>query len=144
MSVLIKGMEMPQNCDACPMLYEYRFCALTDDHASSIEWKIEEKRMPNCPLVEIPDHGDLIDRDALMTRLGMAMDCEDCPNRTALYFCGLPREVMEVCDELENAPVVIPAERRASLCICDNCDKRNDKGCSVCKYINERSEDGEN
>lgn len=61
MSVLIKGMKMPQNCDSCPMLYEYRFCALTDDHASSIEWKMEEKRMPNCPLIELPDHGDLID-----------------------------------------------------------------------------------
>ena len=71
----------------------------------------EEKTLPDCPLIELPDHGDLIDRDALMTRLGMAMDCDGCPNRTMLYFCGLPTEVMEVCDELENAPVIIPAER---------------------------------
>lgn len=50
MSVIVKGMEMPMCCDECPMFYEYRFCALTDDHASSIEWETEEKRMPNCPL----------------------------------------------------------------------------------------------
>lgn len=54
MSILIKGMKMPQNCDACPMLYEYRFCSLTDDHASSIQWETEKARMPNCPLEEVP------------------------------------------------------------------------------------------
>ena len=81
MSVLIKGMKMPQNCDSCPMLYEYRFCALTDDHASSIEWKMEEKRMPNCPLIELPDHGDLIDRDA-----------PDKPKQISAEFAKLMRE----------------------------------------------------
>lgn len=25
--------------------------------------------------------------------------------------------------------------------LCDNCDQRNDKGCCVCKYIKERSEE---
>lgn len=90
MSVLIKGMKMPQNCDACPMLYEYRFCALTDDHASSIEWKIEEKRMPNCPLIELTDHGDLVDRDELYVN---TMD-----------YCDLEEKIW-------NTPAVIPAER---------------------------------
>ena len=45
------------------MLFEYRFCALTDDHASSIGWEMEKKRMPNCPLIELPDHGDLVIKD---------------------------------------------------------------------------------
>lgn len=93
MSVLIKGMVMPQNCDACPMLFEYRFCALTDDHASSIGWEMEKKRMPNCPLIELPDHGDLIDRDALCVRGGRN--------------CGK----MFLAELLKAAPVVIPAER---------------------------------
>ena len=55
MSVIVKGMKMPKNCDECPILCEYRFCALTDDHASSIGWKLDEKRMPNCPLTEFRD-----------------------------------------------------------------------------------------
>lgn len=60
MSVYIQGMEMPKNCDECPMLYECRSCALTDDHAKDIGWKTEEKRMPNCPLVEIPKNAYII------------------------------------------------------------------------------------
>lgn len=100
-------------CGACPFCLQ----AVSNDMAYCLAGGPCERlnidtRHPHCPLIPVPDHGDLIDRDALMTRLGMAMDCEDCPNRTALYFCGLPREVMEVCDELENTPVVIPAERR--------------------------------
>ena len=62
MSVIIKGMAMPQKCDSCPMLYEYRFCALTDDHASSIDWDMEHKRMPNCPLVEMPSEKEFADK----------------------------------------------------------------------------------
>lgn len=111
MSVLIKGLKMPQNCDACPMLYEYRFCALTDDHASSIEWKTEEKRMPNCPLIELPDHGDLIDRDALRNEMRLSESCSRC-ERDA-YRCQYYEEmtVMDVCERIDDAPVVIQAER---------------------------------
>lgn len=99
MSVLIKGMVMPQNCDACPMLYEYRFCALTDDHASSIEWKMEENRMPNCPLIELPDHGDLIDRDELKYDLNLLYDAIGA----SAYGFAL--------GTIDGVPVVIPAER---------------------------------
>ena len=109
MSVLITGMKMPQNCDACPMLYEYRFCALTDDHASSIEWKTEEKRMPNCPLVELPDHGDLIDRSMLIG--GFA----DWYIQESPMYLGDSKVVAETIGDamkaIEAAPVVIPAER---------------------------------
>lgn len=107
MGVYIKGLKMPKNCDACPMLYEYRFCSLTDDHASSIEWKTEEKRMPNCPLIELPDHGDLIDRDEAAHEIWL-IRCEEC---------GLDGSVCESCDNktamkmVMDAPVIIPAER---------------------------------
>lgn len=97
MSVLIKGMKMPKNCDACPMLYEYRFCELTDDHASSIEWKTEEKRMPNCPLIELPDHGDLIDRDVLK---------DECKEPYVWW-----ETATQMAQILSDSPVVIPAER---------------------------------
>ena len=64
MSILIKGMEMPQNCDKCRFqsafkLYcdamPYNFCGNTDD-IERPDW---------CPLVEIPPHGRLIDADAI-------------------------------------------------------------------------------
>lgn len=68
--ILIKGMEMPKSCDRC--LYR-GFCSA---HARQVQKIMEsdadqvfdifgEMRLKDCPLVEIPPHGDLIDRDAL-------------------------------------------------------------------------------
>ena len=61
MSILIRGMEMPQNCDKCRFqsalrLYcdamPYNFCGNTDD-IERPDW---------CPLIEIPTpHGRLVD-----------------------------------------------------------------------------------
>lgn len=124
MSVLIKGMEMPTACSKCDCgNRDYGFCQITRDSWWHIDPSTE--RIENCPLVPIPDHGDLVDRDELYVN---TMD-----------YCDLEEKIW-------NTPAVIPAEKsEESLCICDNCDQRNDKGCSVCKYIiNERSEDGEN
>ena len=72
MSVLIKGMEMPPDCEKCPFFdYEEGFC-----FASGIKGKsgwyeyvlrlggIKDGRHDDCPLVEIPPHGRLIDADA--------------------------------------------------------------------------------
>lgn len=114
MSVLIKGMEMPKNCDACPMLFEYRFCSLTDDHASSIEWKTEEKRMPNCPLIELPDHGDLIDRDAF--RKAMYHDTFETDSDLQKWESGCWIRYKMFERNIESAPVVIPAERDVKVC----------------------------
>lgn len=60
MSVLIKGMKMPKTCmnGGCPI--DGKYCDLW--------WKAgggSYGRHRDCPLIEIPDHGDLIDRDAL-------------------------------------------------------------------------------
>ena len=65
MSVLIKGMEMPDNCGACPLETDYGTCGyyslfVEAGHDSEI-WK----RRDDCPLVEVPPHGRLIDADAL-------------------------------------------------------------------------------
>ena len=56
MSVLIKGMEMPQNCTEC--------------HARCRLYLNGRKfRHPNCPLIEVPTpHGRLIDADALLNK----------------------------------------------------------------------------
>ena len=66
MSVLVKGMEMPQNCDKCRFqsalkLYcdamPYNFCGNTYD-IERPDW---------CPLISIPTpHGRLIDADELV------------------------------------------------------------------------------
>lgn len=72
MSVLIKGMKMPKNCDVCPLIAEaddYHVCYINEQFIPW-EWVDEhsaEQRHPKpswCPLVEIPPHGRLIDADA--------------------------------------------------------------------------------
>ena len=72
MSVLIKGMEMPKNCDVCPLIAEtddFHVCYINEQFIPW-EWIDEhsaEQRHPKpswCPLVEIPPHGRLIDADA--------------------------------------------------------------------------------
>ncbi|MBO7682359.1 MAG: hypothetical protein J6T17_06355 [Clostridia bacterium] len=52
----------------------------------------------------------LIDADALLKKLGMANECKDCPNCSG-PFCGLSSELMEVCDEISNAPTVVEPKK---------------------------------
>lgn len=67
MSVLIKGMEMPPSCRYC----EFRHLSLTQNAfctaaQKTIDYMDERtKRLDNCPLIELPPHGRLVDADAL-------------------------------------------------------------------------------
>lgn len=58
MSILIKDMEMPKSCWDCFACHD-GWCIINQ--------KIEGHRTVthSCPLVEVPKHGDLIDRDAI-------------------------------------------------------------------------------
>lgn len=68
MSVYIKGMEMPTRCFACP-LCDTDCCGISK--GSYVEYRdvdvdVAMNGRPDwCPLVEVPDHGRLIDADAL-------------------------------------------------------------------------------
>lgn len=85
MSVLIKGLKMPKE-------YEFIDLVITGDgvvreyYEGKVDIEIAEA-------VELPDHGDLIDRDALCISGGRV--------NGKMFFAEL----------LKNAPVVIPAER---------------------------------
>ena len=71
MSVLNKGMKMPENCIKCPMQFGgmcYVMPAEVDESrvASTVEEALKQGKPDWCPLIEISEpHGDLIDRDAL-------------------------------------------------------------------------------
>ena len=58
MSVLIKGMEMPEFCEVCPCYnWVEDICRITDSPND-----FTDTRVSDCPLVEVPTpHGDLID-----------------------------------------------------------------------------------
>ena len=86
MSVLIKGMKKPDNCEVCP----YAFCHLDTN---------------NCPIIELPDHGDLIDESERVEAQYYDEEFEEWSIKT--------KTVGEVLYELCEVPpkVVIPAER---------------------------------
>lgn len=69
MSVLIKGMEMPTNCDNCELCACYvREDGTEEKYRCVITfYPIHEfnERHKYCPLIEIPPHGRLIDADVL-------------------------------------------------------------------------------
>lgn len=67
MSVLIKGMEMPKDCEHCGLSKTdsagFFGCSITEN---IVLRKREENRPSWCPLIEVPTpHGRLIDADAL-------------------------------------------------------------------------------
>ena len=67
MAVLAEGMEMPQGCFFCiynePLEPDTEMCILTRDAFDSTFRTVEHRR-DNCPLVEVPPHGRLVDADA--------------------------------------------------------------------------------
>lgn len=73
MSVLIKNMNIPKTCRKCPFCQfggfslEFR-CLVTGE--SIISFDVKEKRAGNCPLTELPTHGDLIDVGNLIKDIG--------------------------------------------------------------------------
>lgn len=75
MSVLIKGMKMPKNCMECPFKGFDRakgrgnICTIDETitlHAVLDGLDVKFVNVGDCPLVPIPDHGDLVERDEIM------------------------------------------------------------------------------
>ena len=78
--ILIKRMDMPKTCEDCTL---ESFCSLWID-ARRMSAEPHDRatiRHPDCPLLEIPPHGDLIDRDALPTS---RVEWEDIVNAPAI------------------------------------------------------------
>ena len=71
MSVLIKGLKMPEKCGSCDLFHveSPMHCTVVKGH-KTVGAPYGMPRPDWCPLVEIPEpHGDLIDRDALVKDL---------------------------------------------------------------------------
>lgn len=96
MSILIKDMGMPTRCEKCDLAYDddgYFACPFTKAFYKS-------KQRPSwCPLIELPSHGDLIDRRKLPLAF---VDVTDLP----MDRC-LPVYLQE---DVDNAPIVVESE----------------------------------
>ena len=106
MSVLIEGMEMPSNCMECPFKGFDRakgrgnVCTIDDSvtlHATLNNLDVQFIRVGDCPLIEVPPHGRLIDADALLNDKGVGTQ-----------IAGWGKMYHETA--IEYAPTVIPAE----------------------------------
>lgn len=103
--IYIKGVEMPKGC---------AFCKISRRNGNKMicpfiwkcEWDIHDSmaadhRLDDCPLIPVPEHGDLIDRDALGTP---SIIMED-----TLWRGRIETEVF-LAETINDAPTVIPAD----------------------------------
>ena len=98
--ILIR-MEMPRTCADChdadlptAIAWLGAKCPWAHGIIDPGVYDLRHERHPDCPLVELPPHGDLIDRDAVP----LPAPIED--------------EYKYVHEIIKEAPVVVPAERR--------------------------------
>ena len=73
--IYIKGMEMPKCCYDCELIDIVTSCPLYDIPSEAycqIDY-IRKRRDKDCPLIELPPHGDLIDRDAMIRDIQKAL-----------------------------------------------------------------------
>lgn len=69
MDILIKNMEMPKSCEGCPLCFlssDGRNFFCTRQIGKRFDLSLSDQRQEDCPLVPIPEHGDLIDKDFLL------------------------------------------------------------------------------
>ncbi len=102
--IIIRGMEMPVSCFGCPLI------VLQNDggaHCKLTCTSCKIRRInPDCPLVDLPPHGDLIDRSALMEEHAKA----ESGRYGNLFVAGGNRFIHRFLD----APVIIPATKKAA------------------------------
>lgn len=102
MSILIKGMKMPKSCGEC--IFDVRGACLIN-----LNTKPKNKLTHSCPLIELPDHGDLIDRNML---IGGFADWYIQESPMYIGDNGVVAETIgDAMKAIEAAHVVIPAER---------------------------------
>ena len=88
--VYIKGMEMPKSCDVCRFAID-GFCYASG--RVNIE-AVEGRQVTNyCPLAPVPDHGRLIDADALLNSVTSKYGWFEVDNA-----------------DVRDAPTIIPAD----------------------------------
>ena len=95
-------MEMPKSC------WECRFNSSTIDHREAClltnktyNWGLTTPPS-DCPLVHVPPHGDLIDREETKRRLAEHL----CKMKPPIMWPDWNDAVISIC----TAPAVIPAE----------------------------------
>lgn len=91
MSVIVKGMEMPDNCEECQLMVD-RWCYGVKNQPGTIYF---HARPDWCPLRPLPEkHGDLVD-------IGQEVNIEyfDDMNQEWSWKAGTVADALVVCEE---------------------------------------------
>lgn len=101
--MILIDMKFPECCFSCGLshsaFYRCLGCSLTGKTITAD--RAEKMRMKDCPLVELPPHGRLIDADLLIAKCGSWYTEEG----TDIGFIGSIKQLLD-----EEAPTVIPSE----------------------------------
>ena len=99
MSVLVKGMKMPDSCYHCKI-------AESCGHYIA---NYTDRRHPDCPLIALPEHhGRLVDADALRDRLRSLAD--DGWNKSTTTSWA---EAFSECEDMvDDAPTIEPQRKK--------------------------------
>ena len=96
--IYIKGVKLPKRCGLCGWYSLPDVGCLVDSKNRVIKVKDALNGRPDwCPLIEVPEHGDLIEREPLEKKVRLL-------NAHYSY-----REVVEYAD-IHFAPTIIPAD----------------------------------
>lgn len=106
MSVLIKGMKIPKSCADCDLLELSGAIGCKKAYQSANEWR---GRALDCPLIELTNHGDLIDKDRFHHNLKVdAIENFTVFDDKYLHYLEGLKKAEEL---LLGEPVIIPAEK---------------------------------
>ena len=108
--ILIRGMEMPTGCASCDFAIYH-----TDSAYHYCFWLKKvfikpDAKLKDCPLVELPEHGDLIERDDIVEHYRKA-ECNFGSDRH-LEFLTVHDWIEEMfVYDLLNVPVIVPSNK---------------------------------
>lgn len=112
MSILIKEIPMPESCSKC--FVSPACCPAVRKRLESkyqpYTWVPANYRHEDCPLVEVPSHGRLIDADALdIYQRAEAAYAEYQEDEDNFYLEGMADGLCEAAKQLSVARTIIPA-----------------------------------
>lgn len=105
MGIYIKKMEMPESCYYCPFAdgvwQKDKRCLINGKEMPRDGRDVQQNHI-NCPLIEIPPHGRLIDVESL-TKMHFTESMYDADSKLFVPF-------VEVASNIFDAPTIIEAE----------------------------------
>jgi len=117
--ILIR-MEMPKSCVDChdadlptAIAWLGAKCPWAHGIIDPGVYDLRHGRHPDCPLHELPPHGDLIDvsKISLQEYEQAAHDALHNGEGSILYDCGVLAGARAITQFVRRAPVIVPAER---------------------------------